>query len=273
MEYPQSISEIPQLDTAGSDRANGALGELQAKLGYTFKRIETLLQALTHTSYGHEFLQVQRAEERDNERMEFLGDAILALLLSARLLERFPEANEGELSKMRAGIVNEKTLASLAAKIELNQYIRLGKGESLTRGHQKPSILSSGFEALAAALYLDGGFGAAQEVLLRLFDPILDSFESRAQWVNNLDSKTRLQEMSQARFRQAPTYNLLRSHGPDHAKIFEVEVKIGQKVLGEARGTSKKQAEQAAARVALEVLMAADQPTVAAVGSQSGGVS
>src|SRR6185437_8269691 len=131
---------------------------LQQRLGYTFGDRAILLQSLTHTSYGHEFLQEKSIALRDNERLEFLGDAILDVVVSDLLLETFPHANEGQLSKMRAAIVNEKTLAQLARSIHLHECIRMGKGETQTGGNEKPSILSSTLEAVIAAIYLDGGF-------------------------------------------------------------------------------------------------------------------
>src|SRR5262249_38122668 len=144
---------------------DSGLERLQERLGYRFGDRAILLQSLTHTSYGHEFLQEKSIALRDNERLEFLGDAILDGVVSDILLESFPNANEGQLSKMRASAVNEKTLAQVASSIQLAQCIRLGKGEALTGGNQKPSILSSTLEALIAAIYLDGGFNAVYPVV------------------------------------------------------------------------------------------------------------
>src|SRR5687768_8885372 len=141
------------------------LERLQKRIGYTFGDRNVLLQSLTHKSFGHEHLQDKPIAQRDNERLEFLGDAILDVIVSDLLLENFPHANEGQLSKMRAAIVNEKTLAELARSIQLQESIRLGKGESQTGGQEKPSILSSTLEALIAAIYLDGGFNAIYPVL------------------------------------------------------------------------------------------------------------
>src|SRR6185437_5381733 len=148
---------------------------LQQRLGYTFGDRAILLQSLTHTSYGHEYLQEKSIALRDNERLEFLGDAILDVVVSDILLETFPGANEGQLSKMRAALVNEKTLAELAKSIGLADCIRLGKGESQTGGQQKPSILSSTLEALIAAIYLDGGFNAVYPVVRHMFAPLFQS--------------------------------------------------------------------------------------------------
>src|SRR4051812_38086116 len=148
------------------------LERLQERLGYRYGDRAILLQAMTHTSYGHEFLQDKSIALRDNERLEFLGDAILDVIVSDILLEAFPNAHEGQLSKMRAAVVNEKTLAEVAKSIQLQDCVRLGKGEALTGGNQKPSILSSTFEALISAIYLDGGFNAVYPVVRHLFAPM-----------------------------------------------------------------------------------------------------
>lgn len=230
------------------------LRELQSTLGYFFSDHGLLLQALTHTSFGHEHLQVRPRSSRDNERLEFLGDAILGLVVSDLLLENFPNSSEGPLSKMRAAIVNEKSLSRLAQSIQLEKFIRLGKGELQTRGREKPSIISSTLEALIGAVYLDGGFESARPVLIRLLAPIFSDPQSGIQWLNTHDFKTQLQELTQSKFRVTPVYELLQAQGPDHAKTFEVEVCLGAYRISRATGTSKKVAEQAAAQVALEAL-------------------
>jgi ribonuclease-3 len=223
------------------------LERLQERIGYTFGDRRILLQALTHTSYGHEFLQTQPIALRDNERLEFLGDAVLDVVVSDILLESFPNAHEGQLSKMRAAVVNEKTLAQVTYSIRLQECVRLGKGEDLTGGREKPSILSSTFEALIAAIYLDGGFNAVYPVVRHLFAPLF------AQETHHFcDHKSQLQEVVQARFKVTPTYSLKSTNGPDHAKIFEVEVRMKGDILARATGSSKKDAEQNAAAVALE---------------------
>jgi ribonuclease III len=203
---------------------------------------------MTHKSHGHEFFQEKPIALRDNERLEFLGDAILDVIVSDILLESFPSANEGQLSKMRAAVVNEKTLAQLARAIQLHDCIRLGKGEALTGGSDKPSILSSAFEALIAAIYLDGGFNAVYPVVRHLFAPL---FVEERELMAFYDHKTQLQEIIQARWRVTPSYHLLEAYGPDHAKIFQIEVKMNGKTLARATGFSKKDAEQSAARAAI----------------------
>jgi ribonuclease III len=227
------------------------LERLQERLGYTFGDRAILLQSLTHTSYGHEFLQDKSIALRDNERLEFLGDAVLDVVISDILLESFPNAHEGQLSKMRAAVVNEKTLAEVARSIGLQDVLRLGKGESLTGGNQKPSILSSTLEALIAAIYLDGGFNAVYPVVRHVFAPM---FAEERELVAFYDHKTQLQEIVQARWKVTPTYHLLQTRGPDHAKIFDVEVRMNGQLLANASGSSKKEAEQNAARQAIQTV-------------------
>ena len=227
------------------------LERLQERLGYSFGDRGILLQSLTHTSYGHEFLQEKSIALRDNERLEFLGDAILDVVVSDILLESFPSANEGQLSKMRAAVVNEKTLAILSKSLQIQDVIRLGKGETQTGGHLKPSILSSAFEALIAAIYLDGGFNAVYPVVRHIFAPL---FAEERELMAFYDHKTQLQEIVQARWKVTPTYHLLQTHGPDHAKTFEVEVRMNGRPLAVATGTSKKEAEQNAARSAIQTV-------------------
>ncbi len=224
---------------------------LQERLGYTFGDRSILLQSLTHTSYGHEFLQDKSIALRDNERLEFLGDAILDVIVSDILLEAFPNANEGQLSKMRAAVVNEKTLAQVARSIALQDCVRLGKGEVQTGGQNKPSILSCAFEALIAAIYLDGGFNAVYPVLRHLFAPL---FLEERELLAFYDHKTQLQEIVQARWKVTPSYHLRQTSGPDHAKVFEVEVRMNGKALAIATGSSKKEAEQNAARAAIQTV-------------------
>jgi ribonuclease III len=227
------------------------LERLQEQLGYTFGDRAILLQSLTHTSYGHEFLQDKSIALRDNERLEFLGDAILDVVVSDILLEAFPSANEGQLSKMRAAVVNEKTLAQVARSIALQDCVRLGKGEAQTGGQNKPSILSCAFEALIAAIYLDGGFNAVFPILRHLFAPL---FIEERELIAFYDHKTQLQEIVQARWKVTPTYHLLQTTGPDHAKVFEVEVRMNGRTLAVASGSSKKEAEQNAAKAAIQTV-------------------
>jgi ribonuclease III len=224
---------------------------LQERIGYQFGDRAILLQSMTHTSYGHEFLHEKPFGLRDNERLEFLGDAILDVVVSDILLESFPTAPEGRLSKLRAAVVNEKTLAELAKSIGLQDAVRLGKGESMTGGNLKPSILSSTLEALMAAIYLDGGFNAVYPVVRHLFAPL---FTEEREYLTFCDHKTQLQEILQAKFRVTPSYHMIGTSGPDHAKTFQVEVRMNGKLLSTAAGSSKKEAEQNAAQVAIQSL-------------------
>jgi ribonuclease III len=224
---------------------------LQERLGYSFGDRRILLQSLTHTSYGHEFLQEKPIALRDNERLEFLGDAILDVVVSDILLETFPNSNEGQLSKMRAAVVNEKTLAQVARSIRLQEVVRLGKGETQSGGNDKPSILSSAFEALIAAIYLDGGFNAVYPVVRHLFAPF---FSEDRDLVAFYDYKTQLQEVVQAKWKVTPSYHMLQATGPDHAKTFEVEVRMNGQLMAVATGSSKKEAEQNAAFAAIQTV-------------------
>ncbi len=225
------------------------IGPLQEALGYTFGDLSLLRLALTHTSYGHEHAAEREQSRRDNERLEFLGDSVLSLLISDILLEVFPHSNEGELTKIRATAVNERALALVARSLRLGECLLLGKGEAQSGGAEKPSILSSAFEALVAAIYLDGGFNAIYPVVRHLFAPTFQEAATAPRCFR--DPKTRLQELIQAHHKSTPTYHLCSTSGPDHARRFEVEVRIGDQVLGKSYGPSKKEAEQNAAREAL----------------------
>lgn len=242
------------------------LERLQDRIGYLFGDSAILVQALTHTSYGHEFNQNKPVALRDNERLEFLGDAILDVIVSDILLGVFPQANEGQLSKMRAAVVNEKTLAQMGRSIRLHECVRLGKGESQTGGAEKPSIISSTLEALIAAIYLDGGFAAAYPVVRFLFAPLFKDQNAADSELFFRDHKTQLQELVQARFKMTPSYHLARTYGPDHAKTFEVEVRMREETLARASGSSKKEAEQNAAKdaiVAVNRLVEGEAPSQA----------
>jgi ribonuclease-3 len=224
---------------------------LQEALGYTFGDVSLLRLALTHTSYGHENAAQNAQARKDNERLEFLGDSVLSLVISDILLEVFPSATEGQLTKVRASAVNEGALALVARSLRLGECLLLGKGEAQSGGAEKPSILASAFEALIAAIYLDGGFNAVYPVVRHVFAPTFQDAASSPRCFR--DPKTRLQELIQARHKSTPTYHLCSTSGPDHARRFEVEVRLGDQVLGKSEGASKKEAEQNAARCALEL--------------------
>jgi ribonuclease III len=219
-----------------------ALKIFQKKFRYRFKNLALLDQALSHRSFAHEIHDVAY---EDNERLEFLGDAVLDLIIGHILLERHPYASEGDLSKLRAAAVNTATLANVARDLFLGEQLLLGKGEELTKGREKSSILAGSLEAVIAAVYLDGGFKKAFKAISALFAPYLEDGDAED---SHQDFKTKLQEVSQWRFRAAPRYLLAKEFGPDHAKVFGVKVMIGQKVMGIGSGKSKKEAEQKAAQ-------------------------
>lgn len=218
-------------------------------LKYQFTREALLNEALTHKSYVNER---KGANRRHNERFEFLGDAVLSLIISEYLAVRYPELTEGALSKLKARLVSEAVLASAARRLDLGAHLRLGRGEELSQGRTKPSLLADGLEAVIAAVYLDGGLESARAFTLDVFAEELREIESLPTTPGGEDYKTRLQEWCQQRYEALPRYVLVKESGPDHQKFFEVDVEIEGKVAGSGRGHSKKEAEQMAARQALE---------------------
>ena len=216
-------------------------------MAYRFDDRHLICEALRHSSYVNEHCQVQ---ERDNERLEFLGDAVINLVIGHLLMEHHPDLNEGRLSRIRASLVNEQQLATVARNIGIGPSLLLGKGELSTAGREKDSILADAFEAVIAAVYLDGGYAAAYDVVNTHFRYILDSTTPSAV---GLDYKSRLQELVQANYRSIPVYRVIGESGPDHDKIFDVQVEaIGRRATGS--GKSKKLAEQDAACQALAVM-------------------
>lgn len=222
---------------------------LQEKLGHSFQDEKLLAQAITHKSFHNENSSDSPGH---NERLEFLGDAVLDLVLSDLLMNRFPELPEGDLSKIRASFVNEAVLADMAREFGLDEVVRLGRGEILTGGAQKPRILASVLEAIIGAYYLDAGFLNSFKWVEELFSQRFENLDLSLHFA--LDYKTRLQELVQERHRQAPVYSVTGSDGPDHEKIFYVEVCISGDAVASGQGRSKKAAEQEAARLALEKL-------------------
>lgn len=220
---------------------------VQTRLGHQFADPDLLRQALTHRSYANEH---RAAKIPDNERLEFLGDAVLDLVIGHMLMRAHADLAEGELSVARAQVVSEAGLAEAAAAIALGPAIVLGRGEARTGGHEKPSILADAFEAVVAAVYLDGGFDAAWSLVDRVFRERLASLDL----AEVCDYKTRLQERCQAIYRAAPTYKVVSEVGPDHDKTFEVVVSVAERSLATATGKSKKSAEQHAARAAIPLL-------------------
>jgi ribonuclease-3 len=223
------------------------LTAFQTRLGYTFKNLDLLRLALTHPSVAHEL----GGQVEPNQRLEFLGDAVLGLILSADLYERFPKFDEGPLTKARAQMVNRLSLAQLARKIELGPELFLGKGEDQNGGRERNSALADAFEAVIGAIFLDGGYGAARDVVLGFFADLLGNSGE----IPNLENpKGELQEKLQARSPEAPQYRLDSVSGPDHDRVFECTVTHEGRELGRGRGKSKKEAESEAALAALLVL-------------------
>jgi ribonuclease-3 len=231
-----------------------SLSELERSIGYRFGKKELLLEAVTHKSFVHESGD---GNDRDNQRLEFFGDAVLGFFVSAKLLERFPGWGEGELSKVRASLVNEKTLAQLAGEIVLGKFLRLGRGEEKTGGREKNSVLADAYEALVAAVYLDGGAAAAEGLVEKHFGPLMSEASGR---FGGKDYKTRLQEIIQEIQGKPPRYVLENESGPPHDRVFTVAVFAGEECMGKGLGKSKKQAEQAAAREALAALSVTNPP-------------
>jgi ribonuclease III len=220
------------------------LKKLARKLGYDFTMPELLAEALRHASYVNE---AGIAQLSDNERLEFLGDAVLGLAVSDILMNMFREAREGHLSKWRASVVNERVLSELAGELDLGSYLLLGKGEELSGGREKPSILADTFEALLGAVYLDGGFAAAKTIVEKLLMHNIEELEGIGQVE---DFKSLLQEFTQETYKTRPDYLLIGDRGPAHDKIFKVALQIQGRVVAEGEGKSKKEAEQKAAREA-----------------------
>ena len=222
------------------------LKNFQQTLGYRFSKIDLLDNALIHRSFVNENPALSRS---DNERLEFLGDAVIGLCLSDLLIRKFPDYAEGQLSKLRAYVVNEQSLAGLARKLNIGDHILLGRGEEGSGGRTKASILSNAFEAIAAAIHLDCGFEKTYKFLENIFEPII---EEGIKSVIYKDYKTALQEICQNRFKETPRYTLINETGPDHDKVFEISLTIAGKITSTGTGKSKKEAEQAAAKDALK---------------------
>ena len=222
------------------------LSDIQQRIGYIFKKPEILEHALTHKSYANEYKVPYH-----NERLEFLGDAVLGLIISKYLMKTCPNSTEGDLSRLRAVIVSEPALAAIARDITLGDHILLGKGEEQTGGRNKDSLLADSLEALIAAVYLDADLDLAEELVLQLFEARIQKTCAPG---GTLDYKTDLQELCQERLKQLPEYRLVSESGPDHQKQFDVEVLIRGRIFGRGTGRSKKEAEQRAAKEALSRL-------------------
>lgn len=221
------------------------IDELEKRIRYSFKDTSLLVTALTHSSYANE----SRDKISDNERLEFLGDSVLGLVIADYLYGMFDQYREGNLTKIRASIVSEGSLAEIARSIELGEFLYLGKGESNTGGRNRDSILADAVEALIGAVYLEAGLEQAKEVIIRLFTPVIKkSFEGKG----FQDYKTQLQEILQKNSDKEINYHVIKEKGPDHNKEFVVEVYHNGQAIGTGTGKSKKEAEQQAAKEALK---------------------
>ena len=220
--------------------------DLEAAIGYKFKDISLLQNALAHSSYANERWHNSLMS---NERLEFLGDSILGMVVAEYLYRSFPDRPEGELTRMRADMVCEQTLAAVAGRIDLGRHLLLGNGEEQGGGRTRNSILADAVESVIAASFLDGGMEAARQFIQKFI-----LVEVPVKKLHNVDYKTGLQELVQQKKNQVLTYTLVGESGPDHDKRFDVEVKLNGKVVGLGSGSSKKRAEQDAARAAMELL-------------------
>ena len=227
------------------------LSEFQRKLIYEFKNVDFLVESLRHSSFVNEHPEM---DIQDNERLEFLGDAVLNLVVGHILMQRYPDLKEGDLSRMRANLVNESQLASIARKMDLGSHILLGKGEVQSKGREKKSILANTYEAVIAAVYLDGGFDAVFRIIDGAFSSLMD-FVARPS--ANHDYKSQIQELVQLKYQKIPDYTVVHESGPDHDKTFHVQLEI-EEIQTKGVGKSKKAAEQDAARKGLEILQSDD---------------
>lgn len=241
-----------------AEAARPDLNQLQTILGVTFRDAELLRQALTHRSYLNEN---PGSVSDDNQRLEFLGDAVLDFIVGEHLYKRFPEMREGQLTSLRAALVRTEALAELAGKIGLGRHLFLGRGEEEAGGRQRPSVLADAFEALLGAISLEAGLETARAFLEPLIATEIEEVVAEGR---DRDFKSILQEEAQARFQVTPVYRTVSEIGPDHAKEFSVEVWIGQEVYGRGAGSSKQAAEQEAARQALSLLTTRNLPGVSA---------
>jgi ribonuclease-3 len=235
------------------------LDALEAAAGHRFADRDILRRALTHSSHVHEqALAAAEAIARDNEQLEFLGDSVLGFLISEDLLQRHPEAAEGRLSKLKAHLVSAAWLHEAAQRLRLGEYLELGRGEEMSGGRAKKTLLVDALEALIAAIYLDGGIQPAREFIKRfVVAPGISAGQDGEQVPQNLtDYKSALQEFAQARRLPPPRYVIVRERGPEHSKTFTVEARVGREWVGQAEGNTKKSAAQKAARDVYERLQA-----------------
>jgi len=220
--------------------------ELQDCIHHRFGQVKFLEIALTHSSFANE-----QEVNQDNERLEFLGDAVLELCISEEGFKRYPRAAEGQLTRIRSQLVKEQSLAGIARDLKLDKYIRLGRGEELQGGRERDALLADAFEAVLGAVFMDGGFEVAKNTILRVFE---GEWPEQAMLPETKDYKSRLQEVAQERFRERPIYVLAGTSGPEHEKLFMVDVTLPEGEVFRGIGTSVKRAEQESARFALEFL-------------------
>jgi ribonuclease-3 len=230
------------------------LSPLEERLGFTFRNRATLQQAFTHRSYLHENPDFVLPS---NERLEFLGDAVLGFVVAQHLYQRYPELPEGDLTELRSSVVKGDALARFGMAMELGQFVAMSHGEEANGGRHRPIILGRTLEALVGAIFLDQGLTKATEFILDVIRPALDEVTSLELHKN---FKSRLQELSQGQWQMTPLYKMARSQGPDHAREFTVQVFVGDDLVGEGAGPSKQLAQQAAARAALERWSSGDWP-------------
>ncbi|MDY6848293.1 MAG: ribonuclease III [Geoalkalibacter sp.] len=222
--------------------------EIEKRIGYCFACKDLLRTALTHRSFVNEAME---GRGDYNERLEFLGDAVLQLVVSRFIFDRYPHLPEGDLTRIRAEVVSEKGLAEVARRLELGGALLLGRGEDRSGGRRKASLLSNAFEALLGAVFRDGGFDAAIDVAERLLREQIEAAQGLSAWT---DYKTRLQEYFQGRHGRPPAYRLASVTGPEHDRVYRAEVVFDDEVVGQGQGRTKKAAQQAAARQALDAL-------------------
>lgn len=247
--YPNNNSILPLIER-DVPALNYSLRELQTDLGYNYSDLSILVEALTHSSYAREFNRKMPDKSKVpwNERLEFLGDSVLSLVISSTLVFDANHFSEGDLSRIRASLVNEKTLAAIAQELHLGKKLLLSSGERRAEGYKKPSLLADAVEALIGATFIDGGFQAAKEMVLTIYKSRLSKPLDK---IPSGDFKTQLQELTQKTIQLRPEYIITGIEGPDHAPSFEVKVSVSDRLVSKGAGPSKKEASQNAARQAL----------------------
>jgi ribonuclease-3 len=245
-EKPAECGADEQGSPASAHARHAALEKI---LGYTFQDRRFLEESLTHRSLMNE---IPESGRRDNERLEFLGDAVLGLVIAEWVMQAFPQELEGELTRLRSALVKEKKLAEVARELNLGEFLYLGKGEEQMEGRRKRSILADAFEAIVGAIYLDGGLEAVRDFVRRTFQTLLEEAKTNQNLLT--DAKTRLQELMLTLFRRSPVYEVAEERGPDHAKTFVIHLRLNDRTLARGKGGSKKEAEQHAAEQFLKNL-------------------